>query len=100
MDSASRSVPLKRRTLAAFAARCDVVTWEFENVPLSAVAATVLAARVGRLGDAARQRGWWFVPVAWAAAVAIALWPTTPEPPVRFTTFTGWPRWGFGSKFA
>lgn len=25
--------------LAAFAARCDIVTWEFENVPLSAVAA-------------------------------------------------------------
>ncbi|MEL7199478.1 MAG: 5-(carboxyamino)imidazole ribonucleotide synthase [Pseudomonadota bacterium] len=25
--------------LAAFAAKCDVVTWEFENVPLSAVAA-------------------------------------------------------------
>ena len=25
-------------------------------------------------------------------AVAMAEWPTTPEPPVRFTTFTGWPR--------
>lgn len=25
--------------LAAFAARCDVVTWEFENVPLNAVGA-------------------------------------------------------------
>lgn len=28
-----------RAALAAFAAKCDVVTWEFENVPLSAVAA-------------------------------------------------------------
>jgi len=28
-----------REALAAFAARCDVVTWEFENVPLTAVAA-------------------------------------------------------------
>ena len=25
-------------------------------------------------------------------AVAMAEWPTTPEPPVRLTTFTGWPR--------
>jgi hypothetical protein len=24
--------------------------------------------------------------------VAIAEWPTTPEPPVRLTTLTGWPR--------
>ncbi|QIG54305.1 5-(carboxyamino)imidazole ribonucleotide synthase [Altererythrobacter sp. BO-6] len=28
-----------KAALAAFAAKCDVVTWEFENVPLSAVAA-------------------------------------------------------------
>lgn len=28
-----------REALATFAAKCDVVTWEFENVPLSAVAA-------------------------------------------------------------
>jgi 5-(carboxyamino)imidazole ribonucleotide synthase len=28
-----------RPALAAFAAKCDVVTWEFENVPLAAVAA-------------------------------------------------------------
>lgn len=28
-----------RAALAAFAAKCDVVTWEFENVPLSAVGA-------------------------------------------------------------
>jgi 5-(carboxyamino)imidazole ribonucleotide synthase len=28
-----------REALAAFAAKCDVVTWEFENVPLGAVAA-------------------------------------------------------------
>ncbi|SHN65266.1 5-(carboxyamino)imidazole ribonucleotide synthase [Erythrobacter sanguineus] len=28
-----------REALATFAARCDVVTWEFENVPLPAVAA-------------------------------------------------------------
>jgi 5-(carboxyamino)imidazole ribonucleotide synthase len=28
-----------REALATFAARCDVVTWEFENVPLGAVAA-------------------------------------------------------------
>jgi 5-(carboxyamino)imidazole ribonucleotide synthase len=28
----------ERDALAAFASRCDVVTWEFENVPLSAVA--------------------------------------------------------------
>jgi 5-(carboxyamino)imidazole ribonucleotide synthase len=28
-----------REALAAFAAQCDVVTWEFENVPLGAVAA-------------------------------------------------------------
>ncbi|WP_296721187.1 5-(carboxyamino)imidazole ribonucleotide synthase [Erythrobacter sp.] len=28
-----------RSALAAFAAKCDVVTWEFENVPLAAVAA-------------------------------------------------------------
>lgn len=28
-----------RDALAAFAAKCDVVTWEFENVPLAAVAA-------------------------------------------------------------
>ena len=28
-----------REALAAFAAKCDVVTWEFENVPLAAVAA-------------------------------------------------------------
>jgi len=28
-----------KRALAAFAAKCDVVSWEFENVPLSAVAA-------------------------------------------------------------
>ena len=28
-----------RAALSAFAAKCDVVTWEFENVPLSAVAA-------------------------------------------------------------
>lgn len=28
-----------RKALAAFAAQCDVVTWEFENVPLGAVAA-------------------------------------------------------------
>ncbi|MBO6609998.1 5-(carboxyamino)imidazole ribonucleotide synthase [Altererythrobacter sp.] len=27
-----------KEALAAFAAKCDVVTWEFENVPLSAVA--------------------------------------------------------------
>jgi 5-(carboxyamino)imidazole ribonucleotide synthase len=27
----------EREALAAFASRCDVVTWEFENVPLSAV---------------------------------------------------------------
>ncbi|MBV7258476.1 5-(carboxyamino)imidazole ribonucleotide synthase [Erythrobacter crassostreae] len=29
----------ERDALAAFASRCDVVTWEFENVPLSAVEA-------------------------------------------------------------
>lgn len=28
-----------KQAIAAFAAKCDVVTWEFENVPLSAVAA-------------------------------------------------------------
>jgi hypothetical protein len=39
---------------------------------VSAVIAAVMAHRVGRLRDAAKQRGWWFVPLTWAAAVAIA----------------------------
>ena len=34
-----------------------------------------------------------------AAAVAIAEWPTTPEPPVRLTTLNGWPR-SFSSSAA
>lgn len=39
---------------------------------VSAAIAAVMAHRVGRLRDAAKQRGWWFVPLTWAAAVAIA----------------------------
>ncbi|TRD11452.1 5-(carboxyamino)imidazole ribonucleotide synthase [Erythrobacter insulae] len=33
----------ERDAMAAFASKCDVVTWEFENVPLSAVEAIPLA---------------------------------------------------------
>ena len=44
-----------------------------------AVVAAILATRRGRLRDAARQRGWWFVPLAWAVAAAIAFTPAPIE---------------------
>lgn len=44
-----------------------------------AVVASILAARRGRLRDAARQRGWWFVPLAWAVASGIAYTPAPIE---------------------
>jgi 5-(carboxyamino)imidazole ribonucleotide synthase len=47
-----------REALAAFAAKCDVVTWEFENVPLAAVAAipTALLACPARAIEVAQDR--------------------------------------------
>ena len=46
---------------------------------VSATVAAVMAHRVGRLRDAARQRGWWCVPLAWTAAVAAACSPAPIE---------------------
>lgn len=43
--------------------------------PLRMLAAGFVSNRHGRLGDCARQRGWWAVPTASIAAVAVALSP-------------------------